>query len=378
MPLEGDLVVRLAWDGQRVQRVAVRSSRPSAARTLIGMTPASAAATVPLLFSVCAGAQAAAAASALAAAGADPFDRLDAELRVALETVQEYLRRLLIDWPRAMDREPRTEAVAAARRQIAATLRGAQPGRADAPAPHAHELSASLGAIAAQSVYGMRPAKWLALNGAEALHDWTERHETLPAQLLGELLRETPRCACSDIALMPPVCPAALLGAVVPAMEREPAFARAPTWGGVPVETGALARMRAHPLVAALVRRCGHSVPVRMTARLVELATLIEELSAGETAPARVQGLALTPGEGLSAVQTARGLLLHRVRIADGHVADYQIVAPTEWNFHPQGALVRGLEGLVVQQAAALERQASLAVQALDPCVACRIEVGHA
>jgi Ni,Fe-hydrogenase I large subunit len=77
-------------------------------------------------------------------------------------------------------------------------------------------------------------------------------------------------------------------------------------------------------------------------------------------------------------VETARGLLLHRARLRGGRVADYQIVAPTEWNFHPEGALTRGLEGLTANDTPTLVKRARLAVHALDPCVACEVEVGHA
>ena len=80
----------------------------------------------------------------------------------------------------------------------------------------------------------------------------------------------------------------------------------------------------------------------------------------------------------MAAVQTARGLLLHRARIARGRVAAYRIVAPTEWNFHPEGPLARGLAGMIADDEPALERGATLVVQALDPCVACTIEVTHA
>jgi Ni,Fe-hydrogenase I large subunit len=165
----------------------------------------------------------------------------------------------------------------------------------------------------------------------------------------------------------------------------------------VVVETGALARTQTHPIVAAFLAEHGNAVPTRMMARLVELAQLLARVGApatmnpdvrarvrtGETvsdAPCRhwVDAIELAPGEGLAAVQTARGLLLHRARIADGRVAAYQIVAPTEWNFHPRGALVRGLEGAPAEDEAALVRDARLVVQALDPCVACRVEVAGA
>jgi coenzyme F420-reducing hydrogenase alpha subunit len=77
-------------------------------------------------------------------------------------------------------------------------------------------------------------------------------------------------------------------------------------------------------------------------------------------------------------VDTARGLLVHRARATGDRVTDYAIVAPTEWNFHPQGALVRGLDGLFADDERALVRAADLVVQALDPCVACSVEIGHA
>jgi coenzyme F420-reducing hydrogenase alpha subunit len=164
-------------------------------------------------------------------------------------------------------------------------------------------------------------------------------------------------------------------------MDRDATFARAPVWDGVPVETGALARQQAHPLVAALRARDGNVVSTRMVARLTELAALLlrlrsDPMSPGE--PPAVRGFALGEGEGLAAVETARGLLLHRVRLAKGSVAAYAIVAPTEWNFHPAGALARGLARLTARSEHALMRHVRIAVQALDPCVACHVEVEHA
>lgn len=380
MPLEGDLVVRIAWDGHRVQRVAVRSSRPfAAAGIMVGKTPSAVIATVPLLFSICAEAQSAAATSALTAANAaNQTGRSGHELGVILETVQEYLRRFLIDWARATGREPIARPVAAARQAIAATMRGSngEPARANGTAMR--ELACALRGIAAQHIYGMPPANWLGLDSADALEAWIARGLTPPAVMLSELLSTTPCLGSSDVELMPPIGTDALLDVVAPAMLREPDFARTPTWEGAPVETGALARMRSQALVRVIGERCGNSVATRMAARLAELAVLLEELDGARPAQSRVQALALGPGEGLAAVETARGLLLHRVLLTDGRVAEYQIVAPTEWNFHPEGALVRGLAALATDDESVLDQQVFMAVQALDPCVECRIEVGHA
>jgi hypothetical protein len=56
-------------------------------------------------------------------------------------------------------------------------------------------------------------------------------------------------------------------------------------------------------------------------------------------------------------------------------VRRYQIVAPTEWNFHPQGALVQALRQLPGGGAAAVQRRATLLVLAADPCVDYRLEL---
>ncbi|MFO1324413.1 MAG: nickel-dependent hydrogenase large subunit [Burkholderiales bacterium] len=364
MSLEGELIVRVLHDARRVVRTEIRSTRPFvAARLLEGQSPAYALATVPRLFSVCGVAQGAAAARALAEAGA-AADHDDDGSGVMLEAVREYFRRLLIDAPGAMDEAADAATVAAV---------GRQRGRA-------HDAADALAAIAAERVYGMPAADWLALPGPAAFDAWLARGETLPARLVGRLLREAPGLGRSDVPLMPATTRAALERAIVPALGDPDAFAQAPTWDGVPAETGPLARMRAQRIVAALRARDGNSVATRMVARLAELAMLLEALRGNEAEfeSAWVDGVAPAPNEGLAAVQTARGLLLHRARVVGDRVVDYRIVAPTEWNFHPDGALARGLAGIAADDAVALERRARLVVHALDPCVACRIEVGHA
>ena len=86
----------------------------------------------------------------------------------------------------------------------------------------------------------------------------------------------------------------------------------------------------------------------------------------------------MAPGIGRALAETARGLLMHEIVLDGDRIADYLIVAPTEWNFHPEGALVRRLTGLATADQADLLRTARLDVHTLDPCVACRVEIGHA
>ena len=56
-----------------------------------------------------------------------------------------------------------------------------------------------------------------------------------------------------------------------------------------------------------------------------------------------VGALSLGDGIGLGWAENARGRLLHLVQLQGGRAALYRIVAPTEWNFHPDGPFAAAL-----------------------------------
>jgi len=198
MSLEGELVVRLEWDGHRVKDACIASTRPFAAsRVLEGKTPAEAVAIVPRLFTICGSAQSAAAARAVEGAGA-PVDTAGSPLDVLLEAAQEYFWRLLIDWPQTMGHPIDAAGVSDVRRQIAS--RNGEP--ASASTLRRSELGEALSAIAAQKIYGRPPADWLTLGDADALLAWADRGATTPARLLGLLLHDRSDLGCSNVALM--------------------------------------------------------------------------------------------------------------------------------------------------------------------------------
>jgi Ni,Fe-hydrogenase I large subunit len=154
------------------------------------------------------------------------------------------------------------------------------------------------------------------------------------------------------------------------------AYCAAPLWHGAPAETGALARMADHPMLAGWIARRGRGAGARLLARLIELAELPQRLRAdpGQSPDSRVvRAWPLGENAGMAGVETSRGLLLHVVRLQDGRIADYRIVAPTEWNFHPAGPLAQALRAL--EAGPGLESRARLVSQALDPCVAYGVEL---
>jgi hypothetical protein len=357
---EGELAVRLRLQEGQIRSVQIDSTRaPLPPQLTCGRTAEQVACTLPLLFSICARAQAAAAAGALDAARGRAPDEAAQRQRsddVRREAAVELLTRLLIDWPRVMGATPDVRAVAQARQ---------------ARLPPALAIYRG---IARDRIYDSDPEQWLAEPTLAALDRWIATATTVPAQLLGRLLREVPGLGRSDVRSMPHAC-GATIRAMLPSFDADPGFSRLPDWNGMPVETGALARRAHHPLVAAFAQRDGNSVAARFVAQLVDLATLVTEVHDTHVVRQHVAG----PGVGIGIAETARGLLLHQAEVAtDARVERYRVIAPTEWNFHPDGALTQGLKDRRVADAAAARRDAMLLAQALDPCVAITVEAAYA
>ncbi|WP_349643837.1 nickel-dependent hydrogenase large subunit [Bradyrhizobium sp. LMTR 3] len=145
---------------------------------------------------------------------------------------------------------------------------------------------------------------------------------------------------------------------------------RCPDLEGRIPETGAWARQMMRDQLTL-----GRSGPAeRLKARIAEIVRLHDWLGPGahvETAEdGIVESYRLGPGRGAAAVECARGRLYHAVELdRQGQMSRFEFLAPTEWNFHARGPLVRSLQGAVL----AAKPQAQGAVRAMvgsfDPCV---------
>ncbi len=163
---------------------------------------------------------------------------------------------------------------------------------------------------------------------------------------------------------------------------------KAPRLAGQVVETGAIARqlVDGHSLIRALALAHGGTVYTRVLARLMEIARILplmeHWLAALQPREPYHQVQALPQqGQGIGLSEAARGALGHWLKIENGHIAHYQIVAPTSWNFSPRdaggtpGALEAALVGAVIDSTAG--RGQSVAVQhivrSFDPCMVCTV-----
>ncbi len=152
--------------------------------------------------------------------------------------------------------------------------------------------------------------------------------------------------------------------AVFEAMMRDAGFSRAPALPGRCAETGAAARARCPD----------GGLAARLGARRADMAATLDGigrlLGGGDAPDDWLAASSDQPGQGFAAIDSARGRLYHALRLdGSGRIADYCIVAPTEWNFHPDGPFVRALRGAKIGAGAAAVRRIERLAFVFDPCV---------
>jgi hypothetical protein len=343
---------------------------------------------VPLLFSICATAQSVAALQALEQAAGlviDPAHVRARELLLLVETSREHLMRLLLNGSAGLlvpaDLDAATLSLLGQMRH--AWLQALYP-QGDGLRPGAGQLAPDRAGLrrllqgleqVLQRLLGLSPGDWLQLRSLADVQAWMGAGSA-PAQSLCRQLEQLGLAGlgASPLAPLPPL-PDDLLLELLQA-EDAAEFVRAPLWQGQPRETGALQRQLGRPLQTALLQLYGSGLLSRHLARLAELAEALGRMTelVNEIGPASPCPQPLRPsGQGLAQVEAARGRLVHGLRLERGLIVDYRILAPTEWNFHPQGVLAQGLMGLPADLR--LPQLAQMLVDALDPCVQAQVSV---
>jgi len=177
-------------------------------------------------------------------------------------------------------------------------------------------------------------------------------------------------------------------GSTLPQIDKADAYSwcKAPRLAGRVVETGALARqlIAGHPLVRDLVANHGGNVRSRVVGRLLEVARVLiameswaQALRPGE--PYCVFGELPEEADSLGLIEAARGSLGHWLSIRRGRIHNYQIIAPTTWNFSPRdasgnpGALEQALVGTVVGEGDNTMPSVQHIVRSFDPCMVCTV-----
>lgn len=386
MNIEGQLDIQLTCDATGITAATLQSGRPlQASRILEGLSPEQVLQRLPMIFSLCGTAQSAAALAACEAAlsiSASSAQRQARGMLVWMESAREHLLRILLDWP-GFAGEAVEQAGLPKVMQLLPNMTQALYGES---APFHLNTELKLDKAKANAVIAeLQNMIDTLLNGTLpdtgfGMQQWIERGTSMPARLFDQLRdKGWDRLGQSETVFLPTLNDADLheqLGS-----DDANHFIAQPVWQGKSCETTPLQRQQQQPLVRELLQREGSTLLTRLTARLVELASIPDRLQAGlEALSAADQSESkqrAPSGVGLAQEEAARGRLIHRVEIEDDVIQRYQILAPTEWNFHPQGVAVKGLQALKSRDEEVLQQQAALWLNAIDPCVGYQLQVRH-
>lgn len=388
---EGVIQAHLFLESWRIKAVQLRPRPLPPLKALLKGRPAEQAVQMlPRLFSLCRIAQTCAALNAVEQALGVVPPPAQSAVRLVLtlaETIQEHAKHLTLDGPLAFDQTPDIETAKAVRRHIAALAPllsenngWARPGGGSL-SPKPNDLADWLDGLRRLILSGVMAGRDVsALFEVKDLQDWAQGQGSAPARLLQTLLK--PGLAgfgASATGLMGHLDTGQVMARLA-ATDWE-SYAQTPqTASGLCLETGPLARQNDHRLIKRLATESGHGLAARILARLLELAQALTGIALALPLLAEGEGASLpaVSGAGLGVAEAARGRLFHWVRLDEGRIEEYRLLAPTEWNFHPEGAFVQGLKGAEAadaETASALARKQGLA---LDPCVGLEIEVSHA
>jgi Ni,Fe-hydrogenase I large subunit len=144
--------------------------------------------------------------------------------------------------------------------------------------------------------------------------------------------------------------------------QAESEFALRPHIKSTPLESGVWSRTHiAHPMM--------DNAWTRIMARLVDAAELLMDTNANYLVTGCTR---ITEHTALAWTEMARGVLIHIVELnpIKTAIAQYSVIAPTEWNLHPQGRLAQTLSEDVDDNMTHIKAL----VSAFDPCVAFNIE----
>jgi hypothetical protein len=379
MPVEGAIQIHLAVADGLFSQVDIRNRRLlSVTASLAGRPAHEVPGLVSRLFSICRTAQGLAALDAFEQTqGIIPTTAQRAARRFLIngETVLEHAGRACLDWTQSLGEPPALAALKSLRGALANLPHFVFPG-ADGmrfgdgdPSPDVDRLRECLLSVETglnQIIFGtcppLDPEKW---------DVWLASGETVAARLAARLRAD----GLADFgAVTMPVLPEFdrdWLEAKLTA-DHDGSFVACPDWNGTQFLTGPLARQRYHPVVAAIVDASGQGLLAQLAARVVELGCLLREMWEYARGLCDDHLACHQATGGMAIVEAARGRLVHRVEQSEGIVTRYQILAPTEWNFHPRGPLVQGLLGRPAGDNP--KARVTLLVAALDPCVSCQIE----
>lgn len=391
--LEGAIHLDLGLADGAIDRVRITSTRPvDACKMLVDLPVDDGLKRLSMMFSMCGAAHTVAglrAAEQALGLTASVKENLCRDLLVLAEAAEQTILRILLDWPLLLGDKPAIADVVSLR-SVLHVMPGLVEGKADWKIAGGAGMKPDCAALdKAVDRFGGDILKILlgtdndekVFSSLQDLKFWWETAATVPAKMLRKIhqdgLAGFGSCETAVLQDLDMDWLEGRLGA------DDNSFVTAPDCDGVLSETGPLRTLKRDRLVQEVLAAHGTGLLARLLARIMFLVRLPRRMrslvgqlqvmdgAADGVVPEKVGGT----GVGLAQIDTARGLLVHRIEVEDGRIARYQTLAPTEWNFHPAGPLYKGLLGAKVSDDEDMKRKAALMMTALDPCIAFDVSV---
>ena len=284
----------------------------------------------------------------------------------------------------------------------------------------------TLSELLSSHIFGCTIEKWATAKPREIIRQWTTKSEALPARVCHEIIKHDwsnegvvpvkflPALSAKDCEelLFPASMPETFFPETDVKMSGMSPLLSTPTWNGQSAETTSLSRHSQQGLISHIISLSGAGLLARHFSRLVEIAfvflrirrnirslltkgtdaffpksigsNVFQNLMNGNDSPSpgahqtNTLDHAVTLQRGVGLVEASRGLLMHGALIEGEEVKDYRILAPTEWNFHPKGALANSISNIRGTDACYVKMMAGFLISSIDPCTATKLEVRHA
>ena len=399
MNLEGQIEIDITVHTMNGKKdVSIINNRPvQAAQLLVGKSVDEVLSLIPMLFHVCGKAQGAAAVRAITAAKGLPVDESLSRARAALvdiEFLREHLLRIFLDWPKhfpdgaglvsqkalqsLMQSGPRFESALFGTTKPFSLFPNFHPNWTEVEA-----LLEDFDQLLTATVFGSASDDWLAANTGDGALDWCRTGESVAARACRQIIDNGwAGEGVTDVPFLPELSAEDVYHLLFDADAS--AFVAAPTWQGRAHETSCFSRCFNHPLLESVLAFSGPGLLARYMARLVEIAVVFARLRDGVKDLKTMAGgdSHLTPSFakdiGIGLVEASRGLLAHGVQLDGDKIAQYRILAPTEWNFNDMGPLVCALQNIKGTGLAQIKQIADVIVPAIDPCTQTKLEARYA
>jgi coenzyme F420-reducing hydrogenase alpha subunit len=391
MTLQGELSISLTQTNNAIHS-EITSSRPTdAAKIFTGKTIKQTLDTLPLLFSVCGKAQTVTAINAIESAmnvTSDSSAISQREAIVKLENLRESCLQVLMGWPQFIDENIKNNALSDVIQSLNKLMQSFQQkdlfsvavNKSFTISQEQIKLWQYCSVQLNQTFFAITPSEWQQAD-INKIIDWSEQKRTQASRFIYWLNEQTWKYSGhSNIAPLPEINDIDLVHTLRTEQE---SFISQPSWQSKCYEVSWFNYSKNNSVIKALLEKHGNGIYTRAISRLIDISQLIKALNnffINQANFIKTNSAAV----GLAHTYAARGRLTHYIELDDTKelnenvkVKKLAIIAPTEWNFHPQGVAAKSLGHLHSNQVHTLALQARLLISTIDPCVGYQLKINN-